>query len=38
VLTLTVPKREEARPKQIRINVGVSAGTPAVAAAAAGAK
>jgi HSP20 family protein len=38
VLTLTVPKREEAKPKQIKVNVGVSAGTPAVAAAAAGAK
>ena len=38
VLTLTVPKREEAKPKQIKINVGVGAGTPAVAAAAAGAK
>jgi HSP20 family protein len=30
VLTLTVPKREEAKPKQIRVNVG----TPAMAAAA----
>jgi HSP20 family protein len=38
VLTLTVPKREEAKPKQIKVNVGVSAGTPAVAAAAAAAK
>src|SRR5579864_3922866 len=38
VLTLSVPKREEAKPKQIKINVGTSAGTPAVAAAAAGAK
>ena len=38
VLTLTVPKREEAKPKQIKVNVGVSAGTPSVAAAAAGAK
>ena len=38
VLTLTVPKREEAKPKQIKVNVGVSAGTPAIAAAAAGAK
>ena len=38
VLTLTIPKREEAKPKQIKVNVGVSAGTPAVAAAAAGAK
>ncbi|MGC2803241.1 MAG: Hsp20/alpha crystallin family protein [Candidatus Acidiferrum sp.] len=34
LLTLTVPKREEAKPKQIKVNVG----TPAVAAAAAGAK
>ena len=31
VLTLTIPKREEAKPKQIKVNVG----TPAVAAAAA---
>jgi HSP20 family protein len=31
VLTLNIPKREEAKPKQIKINVG----TPAVAAAAA---
>lgn len=38
VLTLTVPKREEAKPKQIKVNVGVSAETPAVRAAAAGAK
>jgi HSP20 family protein len=30
VLTLTVPKREEAKPKQIKVNVG----TPAMAAAA----
>jgi HSP20 family protein len=34
VLTLTIPKREEAKPKQIKVNVG----TLAVAAAAAGAK
>jgi HSP20 family protein len=34
VLTLTIPKREEAKPKQIKVNVG----TPVVAAAAAGAK
>jgi HSP20 family protein len=34
VLTLTIPKREEAKPKQIKVNVG----TPAVAAAAAGSK
>ena len=32
VLTLVVPKREEAKPKQIKVNVG----QPAVAAAAAG--
>jgi HSP20 family protein len=38
VLTLTIPKREEAKPKQIKVNVGTSAGTPTVAAAAAGAK
>ena len=40
VLTLTVPKREEAKPKpkQIKVTVGVIAGTPAVAVAAAGAK
>jgi HSP20 family protein len=34
VLTLTIPKREEAKPKQIKVNVGA----PAVAAAAAGGK
>ena len=42
VLSLSVPKREEAKPKQIKVSVGTSAGastgTPAVAAAAAGAK
>jgi HSP20 family protein len=38
VLTLTIPKREEAKPKQIKVNVGTSAGTPAVSGAAAGAK
>jgi HSP20 family protein len=32
VLSLTIPKREEAKPKQIKVNVGA----PAVAAAAAG--
>ena len=32
VLTLSIPKKEEAKPKQIKVNVG----TPAVAAAAAG--
>jgi HSP20 family protein len=35
VLTLTIPKREEAKPKQIKVNVGTSAGTPVAAAAAA---
>jgi len=34
VLTLSIPKKEEAKPRQIKINVGA----PAVAAAAAGAK
>jgi HSP20 family protein len=34
VLTLTIPKREEAKPKQIKVNLVA----PAVAAAAAGAK
>jgi HSP20 family protein len=34
VLTLNIPKREEAKPKQIKVNVS----TPAVAAAAAGAR
>jgi HSP20 family protein len=34
VLTLVIPKREEAKPKQIKVSVA----TPAVAAAAAGAK
>jgi HSP20 family protein len=32
VLTLSIPKREEAKPKQIKVNVG----TPAMAASAAG--
>jgi HSP20 family protein len=32
VLTLSIPKKEEAKPKQIKVNVG----TPAMAAAAAG--
>jgi len=36
VLTLTLPKREEAKPKQIKVNVATSA--PAAAAATAGAK
>jgi HSP20 family protein len=35
VLTLTIPKREEAKPKQIKVNVGTA---PAVAAAAAAGK
>jgi HSP20 family protein len=34
VLTLIVPKREEAKPKQIKINVGTNSGTPAMASAA----
>lgn len=36
VLTLNIPKREEAKPKQIKVNVGssVKAESPAVAAAA----
>src|SRR5438105_7371967 len=34
VLTLSIPKREEAKPKQIKVNVNVNA--PAVAAAAPG--
>src|ERR1700722_18458034 len=46
VLTLNVPKREEAKPKQIKVTVGTSTGTstasstasPAAAAATAGAK
>ena len=37
VLTLNVPKREEAKPKQIKVTVGTSTGNPAVAAAAAAA-
>jgi HSP20 family protein len=36
VLTLVVPKREEAKPKQIKVNVGAGTSAPAVAAAAAG--
>ena len=36
VLTLTIPKREEAKPKQIKVNVAASA--PAPQAAAAGAR
>src|ERR1700759_405628 len=39
VLTLNVPKREEAKPKQIKVTVGTSTGTPPTAATAtAGAK
>src|SRR5213079_3458977 len=35
VLTLTIPKREEAKPKQVKVNVGTqAAGTPARAMAA----
>src|SRR5262249_54860818 len=34
VLTLVIPKREEAKPKQIKVTVGGSAGIPAAAAAA----
>jgi HSP20 family protein len=36
VLALVVPKREEAKPKQIKVNVGTAAQSPAMAAAAAG--
>ena len=36
VLTLSLPKREEAKPKQIKVNVGTAAQSPAMAAAAAG--
>jgi HSP20 family protein len=37
VLTLVIPKREEAKPKQIKVNVGVPAvGAPVAAAAGAG--
>ena len=36
VLTLVVPKREEAKPKQIKVNVGAGAEGTRVAAAAAG--
>jgi HSP20 family protein len=34
VLTLSLPKREEAKPKQIKVNVNVNAEKPAMAAAA----
>jgi HSP20 family protein len=36
VLTLSIPKREEAKPKQIKVNVGTPAVAMAAAAAAAG--
>jgi len=36
VLTLVVPKREEAKPKQIKVNVASAVGAPLAAAAAAG--
>jgi len=36
VLTLTVPKREEAKPKQIKVNVETPAQAPAAAAVGAG--
>src|SRR6202451_1442221 len=38
VLTLSIPKREEAKPKQIKVTVGTPAGAPAAGAAVAGAK
>jgi HSP20 family protein len=38
VLTLSLPKREEAKPKQIKVTVGGSATAPPMAAVAAGAK
>src|ERR1700685_2607789 len=38
VLTLSIPKREEAKPKQIKVTVGKPAGAPAAGAAVAGAK
>jgi len=34
VLTLSLPKREEAKPKQIKVNVGTQSGTRAMAASA----
>jgi HSP20 family protein len=34
VLTLNLPKREEAKPKQIKVNVGTTSNAPAMAAAA----
>ena len=34
VLTLSIPKREEAKPKQIKVNVGATAQAPLAAAAA----
>ncbi len=36
VLTLSIPKREEAKPKQIKVNVTAGSGKPEVAAAAGG--
>lgn len=36
VLTLSIPKREEAKPKQIKVHVGTGTGTVAATAAAAG--
>ena len=36
VLTLSIPKREEAKPKQIKVNVEGAGTTPAASAAAAG--
>jgi HSP20 family protein len=34
VLTLSLPKREEAKPKQIKVNIGTQSGTRAMAASA----
>jgi HSP20 family protein len=34
VLTLSLPKREEAKPRQIKINVGTQSGTRVMAASA----
>jgi len=34
VLTLSIPKREEAKPKQIKVNVGMQSGTRVMAASA----
>jgi HSP20 family protein len=38
VLTLTIPKREEAKPKQIKVNVAASATSGSAAAAAGGSR